>query len=192
MKKVVFNVVACIASVLAFWCVIFGLSTLRAERYEPPKKGEEKQTVATVKIVAEDEKNKEVVLLPIAKKKTEKRVLGEFVLTAYCSCEKCCGKWALNRPKDEDGNDIVYGASGSVLKAGVSVAVDPSVIPYGSKVYIDGVEYVAHDCGGAIKGNRIDVYFGDSHETALEFGKKTATVEILFERDLSGVRSDDR
>ena len=71
----------------------------------------------------------------------------------------------------------------------MSIAVDPSVIPYGSKVYVDGVEYVAHDCGGAIKWNRIDVYF-DSHNAALDFGKKTATVEVLFERDLNEVSSD--
>ena len=46
----------------------------------------------------------------------EPEYLGEFRITAYCSCEICCGKWAENRP---DG--IVYGASGEELVAGVSV-----------------------------------------------------------------------
>ena len=32
--------------------------------------------------------------------------LGEFRLTAYCACEKCCGKWALNRPVDENGETV--------------------------------------------------------------------------------------
>ena len=96
--------------------------------------------------------------------------LGEYKLTAYCSCEKCCVKWALNRP-----NGIVYGASGNELKSGYSIAVDPSVIPYGTEVIIDGVTYRADDCGGAIKGNRIDIYF-DTHEEALEFGVQYADV----------------
>lgn len=90
--------------------------------------------------------------------------LGEFKLTAYCSCAKCCGKWAYNRP---DG--IIYGAIGEELKEGYSIAVDPEVIPYRTKVIIDGKTYKAQDCGGAIKGNRIDVYFED-HNDALDFG----------------------
>ena len=66
--------------------------------------------------------------------------LGEFRLTAYCSCAKCCGEWALNRP---DG--IVYGASGSELKANYSIAVDTSIIPYGTEVIIDDKQYSADD-----------------------------------------------
>lgn len=50
-----------------------------------------------------------------------------------------------------------------------SIAVDPNVIPYRTKVIIDGKTYKAQDCGGAIKGNRIDVYF-EEHDDALEFG----------------------
>ena len=96
--------------------------------------------------------------------------LGEYKLTAYCPCEKCCGNWALNRP-----DNIVYGASGEELKAGYSIAVDPSVIPYGTEVVIDGVTYRADDCGSAIKGNRIDVYF-NNHKEALEFGVQYANV----------------
>lgn len=96
--------------------------------------------------------------------------LGEFKLTAYCSCAKCCGKWAYNRP-----NGIVYGAIGEELKEGYSIAVDPSVIPYRTEVIINGKTYKAQDCGGAIKGNRIDVYFED-HNDALEFGVQYAEV----------------
>lgn len=108
----------------------------------------------------------------------KKESLGEFKLTAYCSCEKCCGKWALNRPKDENGKDIVYGSTGSILVAGTSIAVDPSVIPYGSQVEINGHTYTAHDTGGAIKGNRIDVYF-DNHQDALNFGVQYAEVFLI-------------
>ena len=106
--------------------------------------------------------------------------LGEFRLTAYCSCEQCCGQYALNRPKDENGNDIVYGASGRVVYPNHSIAVDPSVIPYGSHVLINGHEYEAADCGGGIKGNRIDVYFA-SHQDACEFGVQYADVYLIKE-----------
>lgn len=108
----------------------------------------------------------------------KKESLGEFKLTAYCSCEKCCGKWALNRPKDENGKDIVYGSTGAILVAGTSIAVDPSVIPYGSQVEINGHTYIAQDTGGAIKGNRIDVYF-DNHQDALNFGVQYAEVFLI-------------
>lgn len=104
--------------------------------------------------------------------------LGKFKLTAYCSCEICCNKWALNRPVDENGNEIVYGSIGERLKDGYSIAVDPSVIPYGTEVIINGHTYKAQDCGGAIKGNRIDVYCKD-HNRALEFGVQYAEVFVM-------------
>ena len=98
----------------------------------------------------------------------EKKYLGEFRLTAYCSCYYCCGSYALNRPVDEFGNEIVYGSIGETLIEGYSIAVDPDVIPYGTEVIIDGVTYKAQDCGGMIDGNEIDVYFSD-HKKAEEF-----------------------
>ena len=101
--------------------------------------------------------------------------LGEYKLTGYCPCEKCCGRWAFDRP-----DNVVYGASGEELKAGYSIAVDPSVIPYGTEVVINGVICRADDCGGAIKGNQIDVYFND-HKEALEFGVQYANVFMEVE-----------
>jgi 3D (Asp-Asp-Asp) domain-containing protein len=102
--------------------------------------------------------------------------LGEFKLTAYCSCEECCGEYAINREVDDFGNELVLGATGTLLEAGYSIAVDPNVIPYGTKVYIDGMgEYKAQDCGGAIKGNEIDIYLSN-HEDALAFGVQYAHV----------------
>lgn len=93
----------------------------------------------------------------------------EVKATAYCACEKCCGVWATKRPKDENGDPIVYTATGAVATAGRTIAADPTVFPYGTVLEINGTEYVVEDCGGAIKGNRIDVYF-DSHEAARQFG----------------------
>ena len=103
--------------------------------------------------------------------------LGKFKLTAYCGCRKCCGKYADNRPVDEDGNVIVTGSIGVRLYAGVSIAVDPRVIPYHTQVVINGHTYTAHDTGGNIKGNRIDVYF-DNHDEAWDFGTQYAEVFV--------------
>lgn len=109
--------------------------------------------------IIEEEQNNEV---------KEDVFLGKFMLTAYCSCYECCGEYALNRPVDDNGNEIVYGSIGEILTEGYSIAVDPSVIPYGTEVIIGGITYKAQDCGGAIKGNEIDVYFAD-HKKAQEF-----------------------
>lgn len=106
------------------------------------------------------------------------RCIGEFTLTAYCPCEQCCGRWAEGRPTDEAGNEIVLTASGEVAKAGRTVAVDTSIIPYGSIVVIDGAEYIAEDTG--VKGRVIDIYF-DRHEDAEAFGKQKKTVYIKEE-----------
>lgn len=112
------------------------------------------------------------VLTPFEKEKTS---LGEFKLTAYCSCATCCEEYALNRPIDENGNQIVYTASGNRAVQGVTVAVDPAVIPYGTELEINGNKYIAQDCGGNIKENRIDVYF-ENHQDAWNFGTQHAEV----------------
>ena len=70
-------------------------------------------------------------------------------------------------------------SKGVIPKEGRTIAVDPSVIPYGSIVYIQGYGYyIAEDCGGAIKSNRIDI-FTASHSYAMQQGKKVANVWVL-------------
>lgn len=124
-------------------------------------------------VFVEEESRHEVVLAK--NEEIERfRLIGEFRITAFCPCSVCCGKWANNRP-----NGIVYGASGEELVPYYSIAVDTDIIPYGKSVFIDGIEYVAHDCGGAVKGNRIDIYM-DSHEAAVEFGVKNM---MVYERE---------
>ena len=96
---------------------------------------------------------------------------GEFTITHYCPCKKCCGK----NPWDK-GYGIT--ATGTVATEGRTIAVSPSVIPYGSQVYIEGYGwYIAEDCGGAIKGKKIDVFVA-SHHKALQLGKKKAVVWV--------------
>lgn len=65
------------------------------------------------------------------------------------------------------------------MQAGRTIAVDPRVIPLGSKVRMNGREYVAEDAGGAIKSKRIDL-FVENHEQAMKFGKKL--IEVYVEK----------
>ena len=100
--------------------------------------------------------------------------LGEFTLTAYCPGRCCCGKWASG-----------YTATGTLATEGRTIAVDPEVIPYGTRVLLiwpDGTqrEYIAEDCGSGVNGNHIDVFFND-HQAARVFGVQSAMVYLEAE-----------
>lgn len=101
--------------------------------------------------------------------------LGEFRVTAYCACEKCCGEWAKNRP-----GGIVVGAAGIELVAGVSCA---SPLPFGTVVEVEGLgTYIVQDRTASWVAEKydnkvIDIYF-DSHEAGCEFGLKYANVYV--------------
>lgn len=114
---------------------------------------------------ADIEPKQEVIELSSDCAYTDYQSLGEFVITHYCACEKCT----------VDGDGIT--ATGTKAAAGRTIAVDPEVIAYGTTVIIDGKTYIAEDCGGAIKGNRIDIFM-DSHEEALKAGVRTAEVYL--------------
>ena len=69
-------------------------------------------------------------------------------------------------------------ATGTLVRRGV-IAVDPSVIPLGTRVFIPGYgEAVAEDIGGGIHGQRIDVAF-DTHAEALMFGRQDLEIFIM-------------
>lgn len=85
--------------------------------------------------------------------------LGEFRVTAYCSCEICCGQWSKYNKT----------ASGTTPEQGRTIAVDKNQIPLGTEIVIDGHVYIAEDTGSAIKKDCIDIYFND-HQVAKEFG----------------------
>ena len=93
--------------------------------------------------------------------------LGKFVITAYCTCRICCGVYS-------GGNRT---ASGTVPTTNRTIAVDTSVIPFGTRVVINGQIYVAEDRGGAIKGKRIDMFFY-THKEALRWGRRTMEVYL--------------
>ena len=83
--------------------------------------------------------------------------LGEFVATYYT----------------HTGNRT---STGVYPKANRTIAVDPKKIPYGTYLYVDGHGvYIAEDCGGDIKGHRLDI-FVDTHKEAIQLGRKTVKV----------------
>ena len=105
-----------------------------------------------------------------------------MVATAYDLTVESCGK--------EKGHPA-YGITASGFKAQINrtVAVDPRVIPLGSVLYIkfptpyshmNGM-YVADDTGGAIKGNKVDIFFGEdvSPQTVRNFGRRNVEVYLI-------------
>ena len=66
-------------------------------------------------------------------------------------------------------------SSGHLAQERHTIATDPSVIPEGTKVEINGVVYTAEDIGGGVRGNHIDIFY-ESHEECLQFGVRYAEV----------------
>ncbi|MGR3764383.1 3D domain-containing protein [Rossellomorea sp. NS-SX7] len=93
----------------------------------------------------------------------------DVTATAYTAyCEGCIGI-------TKTGVDLIANPDARVI------AVDPDVIPLGSKVYIEGYGYArAEDTGGAIKGNRIDIYM-EHEKDALQYGVRDVKVKIIEE-----------
>ena len=94
--------------------------------------------------------------------------LGNFKLTAYCPCRICSEGWGRRT------------SSGALATASHTVAVDPRVIPIGSRLLINGQEYVAEDIGGAVKGHHIDVYY-NTHAETRNHGTSSAEVFLIQE-----------
>jgi len=99
-----------------------------------------------------------------ASRHEERKTVQIFEATAYCSCVKCCGK--------SDG----ITASGVKVHPG-TLAVDPKVIPFGTKVYIEGMGWFIAEDTGNFSGKRIDIYM-ETHEEALQFGRRK--VKVVF------------
>ncbi|MCC8127915.1 MAG: 3D domain-containing protein [Clostridiales bacterium] len=92
--------------------------------------------------------------------------LGVFRTTAYCPCYACSEGYGRHT------------CTGATARSGHTIAVDPRVIPFGSKVLINGVVYTAEDRGGAVRGNHIDIFF-DNHAQTWQYGTRTAEVFLL-------------
>lgn len=108
--------------------------------------------------------------------------MGTFTATAYDNSVQSQGKWVNQTATG-------FNLKGHTLESARCIAVDPKVIPLGSKVkltfgqgygHLNGV-YTARDTGGAIKGKKIDVFFGDGDvkQAVRNFGRRQVKVEIL-------------
>ena len=92
--------------------------------------------------------------------------LGIYHITYYCPCYECSEGYGRNT------------ATGALATANHTIAVDPNVIPYGSRVLINGIVYTAEDCGGAINNNDIDIYV-DTHAETLQGGSHYSEVFLV-------------
>ena len=93
-----------------------------------------------------------------SEEENETASLGDFKITYYCPCNECSGIY---------GNQT---STGVFAEAGRTVAADPSIIPYGSVVVIEGKEYVVEDTGSALKGKRIIDIYVERHEDIPRIG----------------------
>ncbi|MDF2035638.1 LysM peptidoglycan-binding domain-containing protein [Cytobacillus oceanisediminis] len=101
-----------------------------------------------------------------ANKETAHNVLNMEATAYTADCEGCSGITATGINLKENPDQKV-------------ISVDPNVIPLGTKVHVEGYgNAVAGDTGGAIKGNKIDIFM-PSQEDAINFGRKTVKVTIL-------------
>ncbi len=103
------------------------------------------------------------------KAEEEKRAsgyVGQFKLTAYCSCSSCCG-WNTG-----------ITATGTVATVGRTIAANPAVLPYGTVIYVEGYGTYTVEDTGHLGLYTLDV-FHNSHQEALNFGIRYADVYIV-------------
>lgn len=82
-------------------------------------------------------------------------------------------------PADTLGGGTVTATGQNLLANPMAVAVDPNVIPLGTRLYVEGYgEAIASDTGGAIKGNIVDVHF-PTYEQCIQWGRRQVKVTIL-------------
>ena len=105
----------------------------------------------------------------IEEKLSDELLILEVTATAYAPFE--------DKGLCSDGNPNST-ATGTNPTPNRTLAVDPSLIPYGSEVYIPGKGlYIAEDTGGAINGPRIDIMF-EKRQEALDFGVQDKTIVV--------------
>ena len=110
------------------------------------------------------------------------RSLGVFEVTAYCPCEKCCGKWA-------DG----ITASGHKIEAGDVFVAAPKTMPFETFLiipgYADDLPVRVLDRGGAITDGHIDVFF-PTHQEALVWGRQKLEIQKVLGYDITEFVND--
>ncbi|WPK10364.1 3D domain-containing protein [Lysinibacillus louembei] len=128
---------------------------------DEPIRAEEEKVVA---VVSPSNKTKEETVEVYEQQQGDEMVVTATAYTAYC--EGCSGTTAYGIDLRANPNQKV-------------IAVDPRVIPLGTKVWVEGYgEAIAGDTGGAIKGHKIDVFIPE-YENAMQWGVKTVKIKVL-------------
>jgi len=140
-------------------------------------------TTEPVTIIDTTEPTTEYITTESVTEREEWVSFGEYTITAYCPCTKCCGIWSAAHPRRIGTDYIQKTASGTIPTDGRTAGADTNILPFGTVVMIDGHEYIIEDTGNAAWGKKlIDVYF-DTHEEAIIFGKRT--VEIFIKQEVN-------
>ena len=111
------------------------------------------------------------LVLPAHRADADWQALGTYRITGYSACVRCCGK--------SDG----ITADGTYAPAAKErIVAAPREIPFGTRMWIDGVgEFVVHDRGGAIRGKRLERFF-HTYKEALQWGVQERQVYIWVAR----------
>lgn len=120
--------------------------------------------IKTEVVQTEADQQVATMFTPATGEEANEMIVTATAYTAYCT--GCSGTTAY-------GIDLRSNPDQKVI------AVDPRIIPLGTKVWVEGYgEAIAGDTGGAIKGNKIDVFI-PSHENAMEWGVKTVKIKVF-------------
>jgi 3D (Asp-Asp-Asp) domain-containing protein len=126
------------------------------------------------------------ITAPIRPPRDRQPVAMTFEITGYCNCGSCCG-WKRSwfglgppviayGPNRGEPKQVGITASGVRARPG-TVAADTSVLPFGTVIQVPGYGYgKIEDRGGAIKGNRLDLWFA-SHAEARKWGRRTMRIQ---------------
>ena len=172
------------------------------ERLDREREIAEQKKIEEKKAIEQAEKLKKEQELADSKAKQDKakrtkreiasrgEVKGTFTATAYDLSFQSCGKYPDHPKYGETASGKFI--SGMTREEAMSIAVDPTVIPLMSKVYVEFPApyehftgtYTARDTGGAIKGNIIDIYMGDfgkveTDQSVWDFGRRKVKVTVL-------------
>ena len=134
------------------------------------EKAAKEQAAREAQATAEKEAAEQAAAEAAAQAATTQPVGQTFIMesTAYSS-----------DPADTLGGGTVTATGQNLLTNPMAVAVDPNVIPLGTRLYVEGYgEAIASDTGGAIKGNIVDVHFS-TYEQCIQWGRRQVKVTIL-------------
>ena len=106
-----------------------------------------------------------------------KWIVVKMEVTAYCPCEICCDDWG----KIPVSSGKRKTAGGHIIHVGDKFVAAPRTYPFGTEMVIEGYAggsiVKVEDVGGAIKGNKLDLYF-DTHQEALNWGVQDVFVKV--------------